>query len=559
MSKSEHIITFRHYIVMSVTAFATGIILATTLNAGFLTWITRLLIIFSVILTLLAVIPKLFTPRRKISSKPFLLSALLTLCILVGIFRISGEVFFNPSPLIKLQNSSAWLTGTIETNPKLTSSGYYSSFELCVNKINDTDIDSEKVIIYIPKERATKLSRGVSVCCWAELSKSSSKGYTWPYDYETHLQSQGIFLTGKTKNANLVKSEKTFSLLSEITDKGFLISESIVSAVDKLPIHSHNNSNILKGILVGDKSEFSDELYLQFSYAGLSHIVAVSGMHLSILFSVLMIILSSIKLKKRFAAFIAIPIVVLFAATANFTPSVCRAAIMIIMMLIANLLGRRYSPINALFLSLGTILLVYPYAVYSRSLTLSFCATFGILVYFKYIYYFLKKLIDKIKFPSHGINSLVSVLLNLVISSFAVSISVTVATAFFSLKIFGTVSWIQFFTNIWVIPSVTAVFCLGFLACITYYIFPPLAYVLTYPLDFFLNVISKTAEIFGKSQFVFQLEPYKIRWNILFMYLAIAIFLYLILKTAYDLSTETDKLKPMPAYLYKGPKIPRLK
>jgi len=558
MYKSEHIITFRHYIVLAVIAFGTGIVLATLVTPEFLSWTCRFLVTFFIILVSVAIILKTITRTKKLSAKPFLLCAFLVFSILAGIFRITAVNYFDPNPLDNFAGKSAWLTGTVNTDPTVTQNGYSVYFQMKVTQINDEDIDTENILIYIPKERGVTLSRGDSICCWTKIKEPVKKSITWPYDYETHLQGQDIFFTGTTKYANPAQSTAPTSVTSYISDVGYETSNAITSAIDGLSLSSSNNANILKGILVGDKSEFSDELYQQFSYAGLSHIVAVSGMHLSILFGFLTLILSKIRIRKRLSVFIIIPVIILFAATANFTPSVCRAAIMIIMMLTATLLRKRYSPINALFLSLGIILLVYPYAIYSRSLTLSFLATLGILVYYKYLIYFMNKFTETIKVKSKGINLFITYILNLITSSLSVSISVTIATAFFSIKIFGAVSWIQFLTNIWVIPSVTAAFCLGYIACIIHYIFPPLADIISYPLDFFLSVIAKTASTFGQNIFIYQPQVEKVPWLAMIICLGIAIFIYLILKTVYDLLEENEKAKPLPGYLYKGPKIPKL-
>lgn len=557
MRKSEHIITFRHYIVLTVIAFAAGIICATAYKQEYIVKLMKLSLIFLFVLGVIVLILKISSLKQRVPIKPFILASFLTVCMLAGIFRIIGEQHYFPNALHSYAGKGAWLTGTVETTPRSTQKGYSYFFQMEVKKINDTNIDSENIIIFAPQKQAQKISEGSSICCWTKINSPSAKDQNWPYDYETHLQGKDIFFSGSTKNLNFVTPDNSKSLVSAVSDLGHRTANTVVSAIDQLPVNNKTNTNILKGILVGDKADFSDELYQQFSFAGLSHIVAVSGMHLSILFAVITLILSKLRIRKRLSVFISVPLVILFAATANFTPSVCRAAIMIIMMLIGMLFQRRYSPINALFLSLGIILFIFPYSIYSRSLTLSFCATLGILVYYKYIYYFMKKLISSINFKSEVINNPISYMLNFVISSISISLSVTIATAYFSLKLFGTLSWIQFITNIWIIPAVTAVFCIGFLACITYYILPPVAGILTHPLNFFLSIISKTAETFGQSQFTFQLNSTQIPWKHLVTYLGIAIFIYLLLKTAYDLSKETERAKPLPAYLYRE-KLPKL-
>lgn len=558
MYKSEHIITLRHYLVLSVTAFAVGIVYATTASAKSLSFFMQFLILIIIFSAITLVFRKTLLQKYGTPKKPLLFPMFLCICVLLGVFRITIENSLFPSRLDSCEHNSAWLTGTVTTKPQATKEGFSCYFQMKVFQINDENIVPESIMIFMPKSRGMKLTQNQDICCWTQIEKHSPIDKSDIYNYETTLKGKGIFHTGSVKNANLVTFAKNTSAVSRLQSIGDTVSNLVTSAIDKVHPLSRTNLLILKGILVGDKEGFSDDLYQKFSYAGLSHIVAVSGMHLSILFTAITLILNSLKLRKRLSLLITIPFVILFAATAKFTPSVCRAGIMILMMLIASIFLKRYSPINALFLSLGIILCVSPYSVYSQSLTLSFCATLGILVYHKYVSYFLSRLIPIFKTDSDFINNIVSGTLKFIITSVAISISVTVTTSYFSLLFFGSVSWVQFLTNIWIIPTVTAVFCLGYIVCIFSYIFPPIASILCHPLNFLLDIISTTANRFGKTGFTFQLESESITLVGFVVYTGLAILLYLVLKTAYDLSEETAIIRANHTQTYKSPNIPRL-
>lgn len=103
-----------------------------------------------------------------------------------------------------------------------------------------------------------------------------------------------------------------------------------------------------QALLLGEKSGLSDAQRNQLSLAGMSHIVAVSGMHLSILFGLVYVL----TLRQRvLSALLGIPIAVFFAAVAGFTPSVTRAALMLSLALLArlgsggNMIRRRLWPL----------------------------------------------------------------------------------------------------------------------------------------------------------------------------------------------------------------------
>ena len=97
-------------------------------------------------------------------------------------------------------------------------------------------------------------------------------------------------------------------------------------------------------MLLGDSTALTHKENDVFKISGIRHIVAVSGLHISILFSLVYITFG----KNRFlTAIIGIPALLLFAAMAGFTPSVIRACIMQILMILAMLINREYDPPSA--------------------------------------------------------------------------------------------------------------------------------------------------------------------------------------------------------------------
>ena len=100
-----------------------------------------------------------------------------------------------------------------------------------------------------------------------------------------------------------------------------------------------------KALLLGDRLGVDYETNTAFKLSGISHIIAVSGLHVSILFSLVYLF----TLRRRIStALIGIPVVILFAAIAGSTPSITRACIMQILMMVALLFKREYDPPTAL-------------------------------------------------------------------------------------------------------------------------------------------------------------------------------------------------------------------
>ncbi|MBO4941743.1 MAG: ComEC/Rec2 family competence protein [Clostridia bacterium] len=539
MYKSQHIITLKNYLILFVIAFACGIYLAASLGLLFMFPILIILwVIFCVLLTLLII------KGKRNAVKVFLLPIMIIFCFVVGVFRFSFSKAVFDDKLVTFKDESIWTSGIVSSVPSETSSSHSYSMEFLVCQADHKPIDPETIILYIPKSRGEHIREGDKICCWTTLKSPDRETDFDNYDYFSHLRGKNISLIGTTHNANPDDFKSPEGLTYSIKELGTLIKNKVVFATDKLLYDSTKLAPILKGILVGDKSDFSDALYKKFSYAGLSHIVAVSGMHLSILFALLAFLLQKLPTSYKKSLLFSVPILFLFVAAANFTPSICRAGIMMLVMIISAFLNQRYSPINALFISLAIILWITPYSLFSKSLSLSFGATLGILVFWKY----LMNLFDfEIKIPNFAperIASFAGKALKFIVPSLATSFSAFLGTAYFSALFFQNVSWVQFITNLWVVPAVTAAFCLGFLAVLLFYISPYLATsIFYYPLRFLLGIIYKTADIFGKRKFSFYVPENSLNFATFVLYTGIVIFTYFLLKALYDIKKEKSGQK----------------
>ncbi len=529
---SEHPITSRHYLILAVMAFAAGIFFSLTFSANILFATVVLMVAVFVVLAITLVIRLI---KKSEPIKKFLLPLFLIFCVLAGIFRvISSEMLF-PNKLKHHINSQVWLTGTVASHPTITSNDRSAYFEFEVIKINNKYITPETMLLYISISQSELLSRGDKINCWTSINEPGRSSEPDNYDYHTYLRGKDIFYIGNINNANRTDFQKPFNLISSIKELGRFANTEICNAAESLFKNDSRSAAILKGIMVGDKSGFSDEMYQKFSNSGLSHIVSVSGMHLSILFNMVMSLLTSINIRKRYSVIPAIPLLLFFTATAEFTPSVCRAALMYLLLIMSYFFRQRYSSLTALFFSLGIILLFSPYALYSKSLTLSFGAALGIQIYYKYGMELTKSIIPFKQEKKNFIKKYTNQSVTQILGSFITTFAVCMGTVFFSALFFGKLSWVQFLTNLWVVPIVSVVFVLGYLACIFSWIIPPLATVLSYPLGWCLKIISFTAEIFGKADYTITL-PKNISFNSFFIiYLGVALIIYMTLKTHYDL------------------------
>ena len=139
-------------------------------------------------------------------------------------------------------------------------------------------------------------------------------------------------------------------------------------------------AGLLKGILMGDSSGISPELTADFRTVGLSHVMSVSGLHMTTVANLLLASLLALRVPRKGSAAIASVGVLLFMVVADFVPSAARSGIMCLLYLAGTLLSRRADSLNSLGLAVWVLCLASPYAGADVGLLLSCSATLGLIL-----------------------------------------------------------------------------------------------------------------------------------------------------------------------------------
>ncbi len=208
-----------------------------------------------------------------------------------------------------------------------------------------------------------------------------------------------------------------------------------------------DTAGFAKALLLGDRTGIDYETDTNFKVSGISHIIAVSGMHLTILFSFLYLLTGR---RRLLLALLGIPAVLAFAALTGFTPSVNRAAIMQLVMILAMVSKREYDGPTALSFAALLLLIINPFVITTVSFQLSFACMAGILAFAEPLRgWFLAQ--ERLgKWDSSPIRFLAS------------SLSVTLAANVFTLPLcaihFGMVSLIGPLTNLLTLWVITYIF-----------------------------------------------------------------------------------------------------
>lgn len=195
------------------------------------------------------------------------------------------------------------------------------------------------------------------------------------FDYPTYLATQGIFLEGWTRESvETVKASRGSSILAFVSRLRSLLLRRLSAAMPP------PEAGLLKATVLGDRSGLSADMNQAFLDSGTYHILAISGLNVSILAGVLFGLFRLLRTSPRLAAFASALLVTLYAALAGASPSVVRAAVMADTYLLAVILDRRADLLNTLALSGLALLWWNPRFLFDVGFQLTYLATLGIVL-----------------------------------------------------------------------------------------------------------------------------------------------------------------------------------
>ena len=275
-----------------------------------------------------------------------------------------------------------------------------------------------------------------------------------------------------------------------------------------------------KALFLGDRSDVDYETNTAFKVSGISHIIAVSGLHVSILFSVIAVL----TWRKRYiTALVGIPCLILFAAVTGFTPSVTRACVMQILMIISVLIDREYDPPTSLSTAVLLMLLVNPLVITSASFQLSVGCMAGIFGFSGRI----QRWTCGLSFwkewkPKSG----KARFRNWLASGISVTLSAMVFTTPLIAWYFGTVSLLGVLTNLLTLWVISWVFYGIMAVCMLSLVWNQGACMLACGVSWFIRYVLTVAKGISRIPFaaVYTESPYMIAWLCL-CYLLLLLFI----------------------------------
>jgi competence protein ComEC len=326
-------------------------------------------------LMLIALLPILVaTGGYLIKSKNRCVFALFLLSFFV--FGYFSTIYFAHNPLNNHFGKEASVSGKVILINRFDESRDYMSI------VVDAEVDvegsrfNEQLMVYI--KRNSDISTGMSITGIGRLTEPDGATNFLEFDYKDYLNRQGIRAIFFMDEDYELDKETSIFYSMQNSFKGYLTSV-LDNNLDQ------EESNLLKGILTGDRSYIDQETLTNIRGLGVAHILAVSGLHIGIIILSLNKILRALRLKRSLRIVISLIMAWFYGFLIGFPVSVLRALIMASVISIGYISHRRYDPINSVIVTMTAMLIFRPLWIFDIGFQLSFAAMASIIAYIRFV------------------------------------------------------------------------------------------------------------------------------------------------------------------------------
>jgi len=327
--------------------------------------------------------------------------------ILGGLFRAQGVAVSEDklTEIMKCADQKITFQGTIDKEPQIKN----GKQKLVLNNF-ESDIYGcrlqGKILIYTDKYPEYHYGDVLKVSTKIKIPESFDG-----FDYRSYLFSQGIYYLAYYPEINFLgndynlKPPPTPSLLrrgvrtnrdSSLSKKYYAQILSFKKNLTDLnkSIYPQRQASVINAMVLGNKTEVSQEVLESFNLTGTRHIIAISGLHITIITIMLMYFLLAAGINRNQAFYFAALLIAFFIIMIGLPSSAVRAAVMGGMVLLAIRVGRLNSSLNAIVFAAAGMLLINPNLLrHDVGFQLSFAAVLGIIYLFPILEEYSKKII----------------------------------------------------------------------------------------------------------------------------------------------------------------------
>ncbi|WP_347374237.1 ComEC/Rec2 family competence protein [Aequorivita sp. Q41] len=314
-----------------------------------------------------------------------------------------------------------------------------------VNAINGIS-STGKILLNISKDSLmNSFSADEVLLVNARISEIPKPLNPHQFDYSAYMKLLGVYGQLRISEKVILKTRKGTKTTLGLAQN---FRATIVEKLRQTKLKTEERA-IVQALILGEKKDIDKTLYTAYAAAGAVHILAVSGLHVGILYLILAFILKPLARIKYGLIVSSISIITLlwgFAMLSGLSPSVTRAVTMFSFFAAAKLFNRETNAINTLFLSFLTLLIINPLWLFQIGFQLSYLAVFFI-VWLQPIFY-------KIGYSKHW-------LIRKVWSIVTVTLCAQIGVLPLSLYYFHQFPGLFLITNIVVLPFLTILMCGG--------------------------------------------------------------------------------------------------
>lgn len=402
---------------------------------------------------------------------------------------------------------------------------YTNSYKIRINFLNKNNKYKDTCLyLKVNKWNSTDLQYGDKIKIKGKFIEPEITRNYGGFNYKEHLKSIKIYGTIKVNSVNVIGKDKA-NVIPKLSNSIYLkIEEKLDTLFEK------DISSFIKGIVLGDKSNIDEDIQENFRISGISHILAVSGMHVSYIILVIDLIFKK-SFGKRKTKFIIILFLIFYMFLTGFSPSIVRASIMNIIILGAGIFHRKNDLATSISLSLLIILIYNPFLIENIGLQFSYIATIGIILLQKNIKKVLKNLKIKNKKWKYSLSIKTLKIISKVQEIVAVTISAQISILpimIYHFNIFGTYFLLS---NLLISILVGPVLILSLITIILSFILNPVSKIISYFLDILINIFICISNISNIPFSKFYLPTSNV-WTIILYY--IMVFLFNIIYVLYN-------------------------
>lgn len=323
---------------------------------------------------------------------------------------------------------------------------------------NNSMTKPEKVIAYFSNDQFdSTITTGDQLVVLAKPQEIRNMGNPFEFDYQAMMNKKGIWHSVYLPEGTYLKTNHRFNRVTYLAER---LRDKLISKLSAAKLGKKERA-VVEALTLGYRADLDRETIDYFASTGAMHVLAVSGLHVGLIYFILGFLLSGLKRFKQGNYITPVALILFlwsYAFITGFSPSVQRATVMFTFIIIGNILRRPVNIYNTLTASALILILLNPDVIFEVGFQLSYLAVFGIVL-------IQPKLAGFIEVKNKFLKSLWNLL--------TVSIAAQLATFPLGLLYFNQFPNFFWLSNFFVIPGATLIIWMTF----AFFIFTPIPFV----------------------------------------------------------------------------------